>query len=174
MRNQFDITEYNFKSPLLSGLLNGSGLFFAGACPCKFRKTALEDLRILRTLGVENIFSLITEADIRQLDNKNPFSDFIEYGFSVTHLPIIDRSVPNFDSRLALRSMLLNMESYLEKNKVFYLHCQAGLGRTGLVTALLFRRLGMPSKKAISIVRLHRPGSVETKKQEEFVHNFEI
>ena len=174
MNNQFDITEYNFKTPLLSGLSKGSGLFLTGACPCKHQKTALGDLRTLKTLGVEYIFSLISDADLRQLGINNPFSDFINYGFTVTHFPIDDRSVPNLESHPTLRSMILKMETYLESNKVFYLHCQAGLGRTGLVTALLFRQLGMSPKNAISIVRLHRPGSVETREQEDFVHNFDI
>lgn len=174
MSNQFDITEYNFKTPLLSGLSKGSGLFLTGACPCKHQKTALGDLRTLKTLGVEYIFSLISNSDLRQLGINNPFSDFINYGFAVTHFPIDDRSVPNLESHLTLRSMILKMETYLESNKVFYIHCQAGLGRTGLVTALLFRRLGMSPKNAISIVRLHRPGSVETKEQEDFVHNFDV
>ena len=128
---------------------------------------------IKNTRGGE-IFSLISNADLRQLGINNPFSDFINYGFSVTHFPIDDRSVPNLESHLTLRSMILKMETYLESNKVFYIHCQAGLGRTGLITALLFRRLGMSPKHAISIVRLHRPGSIETKEQEDFVHNFDI
>lgn len=52
-------------------------------------------------------------------------------------------------------------------------HCHAGLGRTGLAIASYLVYKGMNFQEAVAHVRLHRPGSIQTKKQEEFVGSFE-
>ena len=174
MENQFDITAYHLNRAPLSDLSNQSGMFLAGECPCTRPKNASAELNFLKSFGVKNIFSLITEIDKQQLRVKNLFSNFGEFGFSVTHFPITDRSIPDFDSHERLRLMLLKMQSCLTTNTVFYLHCQAGLGRTGLVTALFLRQVGVSPNNAIEFVRLRRPGSIETTEQENFVHNFRI
>ena len=174
LENLFDITAYQLNRAPLSELSNQSGMFLAGECPCTRPKNASAELNFLKSLGVKNIFSLITETDKQQLGVKNLFSNFGEFGFSVTHFPIRDRSIPNFETHERLRLMLLKMQSCLTTNTVFYLHCQAGLGRTGLVTALFLRQIGISPTNAIEIVRLRRPGSIETMEQENFVRNFRI
>lgn len=52
-------------------------------------------------------------------------------------------------------------------------HCHAGYGRTGLVIActIMFMHNISPHN-AINIVRSKRPGSIQTQKQEAFVHKF--
>jgi protein tyrosine phosphatase domain-containing protein 1 len=51
-------------------------------------------------------------------------------------------------------------------------HCHAGRGRTGLVIACVLVYQGLEDDKAITEVRAHRPGSIQTKKQTQFVMIF--
>jgi len=53
------------------------------------------------------------------------------------------------------------------------IHCNAGLGRTGMVMACVYVRLGFTAGQAIYKVRKIRPGTVETIAQEDFVFDFE-
>eukprot|EP00698_Gefionella_okellyi_P022565 TRINITY_DN749_c0_g1_i1.p1 TRINITY_DN749_c0_g1~~TRINITY_DN749_c0_g1_i1.p1 ORF type:complete len:398 (+),score=42.51 TRINITY_DN749_c0_g1_i1:439-1632(+) len=54
-------------------------------------------------------------------------------------------------------------------------HCHAGLGRTGLVIAcyLVYGRGYLPGA-AIADVRTHRPGSIQTRRQEAFISHFHL
>lgn len=52
-------------------------------------------------------------------------------------------------------------------------HCAAGIGRTGtLLTALLMQRRSLPADKAIELLRVSRPGSVETAVQVELLRAY--
>ena len=65
------------------------------------------------------------------------------------------------------------MAGHLEAGLRVAVHCHAGLGRTGLVIACsLVYSNHMPPDEAVSTVRLHRPGSVQTARQQEFVTSF--
>ena len=50
------------------------------------------------------------------------------------------------------------------------LHCRGGKGRTGTIAARVLVELGSAPALAIERVRAVRPGSIETRAQEEFVH----
>ena len=50
--------------------------------------------------------------------------------------------------------------------------CAAGIGRTGTVLACYFVKVGYESQAAIDYVRQLRPGSIQTRGQEDAVHQF--
>ena len=53
------------------------------------------------------------------------------------------------------------------------IHCSVGIGRTGLFSACLTKKvLGLIGERAISLIRQHIPGAVETPEQEQFVIDF--
>ena len=52
--------------------------------------------------------------------------------------------------------------------KVIHIHCNAGLGRSGLLAALICKSMSV-SLDPIEYVRKFREGSIETKEQEEMI-----
>ena len=51
--------------------------------------------------------------------------------------------------------------------------CQAGLGRTGTILACYLVYVGYKSENAVKLVRELRPGSIQTREQEDAITNFE-
>jgi protein-tyrosine phosphatase len=92
---------------------------------------------------------------------------YMQDGFTLLHLPIPDYGTPNpNDLRVTLDATL--RESQSGRNIV--IHCSAGIGRTGLFTACLAKKLlNLPGEQAIEWVRRHIEGAVESPAQRQFV-----
>ena len=62
--------------------------------------------------------------------------------------------------------------SFIHKSRPVLIHCNAGLGRSGLVAAVVCKELKIPN--AINFVRFNRKGAIENEVQENFVINWKL
>lgn len=85
------------------------------------------------------------------------------------HAPIKDVSIPDaaFERRWTLIGHMLRGE--LEKGNRVVVHCRGGRGRAGLIAARLLVEFGAEPNEAIKTVRQSRPGTIETREQEDYV-----
>ena len=92
---------------------------------------------------------------------------YLQDGFSVLHLPTEDYGTPDpKDLRVTLDATVREAQS--GSNVV--IHCSAGIGRTGLFTACLAKKLlNLSGEQAIEWVRRHIEGAVESPEQRQFV-----
>ncbi len=91
-------------------------------------------------------------------------------GMEVVHLPITDFSIP---SRKELEGAILTTLRRAKAGKHIAIHCYAGIGRTGMYTACLARRvLGLKGLDAVAWVRQYIPGALETEEQIQFVVDY--
>lgn len=98
--------------------------------------------------------------------------DFMKHGIHFYQLGWRDMSAPTLQRMLDVVQIVASVLE--DPKKKISVHCHAGLGRTGLVIAcyLVFR--GTHSvNEAIDCVRVHRPGSIQTKKQVRFITTFQ-
>lgn len=97
---------------------------------------------------------------------------YTQDGFTVVHLPIVDFGIPNAQAlRLALDATVREAQS----GRHIAIHCSAGIGRTGLFTAFLAKKLlNLPGEEAIEWVRRCIVGAVETRQQRDFVTSITV
>jgi len=97
--------------------------------------------------------------------------DFMNEGIFYYNFGWEDLKTPTYQQMLNIVQVLTFS---LENDKKTAVHCHAGLGRTGLVIACYFiYNLGYNAEKAIHTVRNCRPLSIQTKKQQTFIYQFE-
>lgn len=80
-----------------------------------------------------------------------------------------DFSVPDIEE---FKSVLDILEKYKTVNP-FICHCSAGIGRTGVVAAILrIKNTGETPQRAVEMIRKYRLGMVQTKEQYGFINDF--
>ena len=84
--------------------------------------------------------------------------------------PVPDFTPPQMDQ---IHRMVRFIEDQIETwEHPVVVTCAAGLGRTGTVLACYFVGAGYEPRAAIDYVRLLRPGSIQTRQQEEAIHQY--
>jgi hypothetical protein len=98
--------------------------------------------------------------------------EFMKEGVSFYHFPWRDMDTPDIDTAMRIAQV---MTFHVDNGGKVAVHCHAGLGRTGLVIAcwLVLGGAASSAAAAVSYVRRHRSGALQTRKQVRFVHEFE-
>jgi protein-tyrosine phosphatase len=113
------------------------------------------------------IVLLASDAECLHKAGRNLRALYLQEGFQVLYLPIPDFSVPTKD---ALEQTVQHTLVHAQAGHHIAIHCSAGLGRTGLFTAYLAKRvLGIPGAAALQWVRRFIPRAVETPEQQRLV-----
>ena len=143
-----------FRSPMPFGTYDQNGVVYE-----TFRR---HNISMIVLLAEDNECQEKAGRDLKQL--------YIQDGFKVLHLPIVDFGIPKFES---LRSALDATAFEAQSGRHIVIHCSAGIGRTGLFTACLAKRLlHLKGEQAIEWVRQYIEGAVESPEQQNFVMTF--
>jgi len=124
------------------------------------------DLLELKKRKIDIVASLLERKELAELQIANLFELIKKHNFSHYYFPIQDKSVPK--NKVQLRRFLNNLCAEIQKDKKILIHCNAGLGRSGLIAALICKKLGIV-EEPISFIRQYRPGAIETKEQEKLI-----
>jgi len=125
---------------------------------------SIEDLLYLKQRGIR---ALVRMAEL----DKTRVTDIHvgELGFTDCNVPVSDFTAPK---KGQLDKIIAFMKASVTGERPVGVSCGAGLGRTGTVLACYLVSLGYNALEAIDEVRAKRPGSIETKDQEEAVKTY--
>jgi len=122
------------------------------------------------TLGVTHILCLTPDEEIKK---KSPdYHQALrvgEHSFKIYHFPIKDYGIPSASEIPNLINILGKIQRLLKAEQVVLIHCAGGIGRTGMVAALLLVYLGHTVEEAIRIIK-NAGSSAETDEQKSFIY----
>lgn len=133
-------------------------------------RSVMDDIdRLVDVEGMDVLVSLMEEHEYSLLKMDNFFDYLDKRKVQTIHYPIRDVSVPESTDRDSFFSLVAQIRELLAAGRTVVTHCRGGKGRTGLVAAAVLAAGGVPVEDAIAKVRLARPGTIETRQQENYV-----
>ena len=156
-------------APGLIGITFCPGKRDAHAMTGPWERDLAIDLKAIRDWGAGTLVTLIEEHEFGMLGVQALPSLAAEAGLDWHHLPIKDVNVPDARFEAGWKEVGPRIASILKRGERLVVHCRGGLGRAGMVSALLLVEQGVPPEEAIRRVRAARPGAIETREQEQYV-----
>ncbi len=129
--------------------------------------TRVEDLELLKRMGVGSIVCLATEREIVPFwRNVSFYRECVRRRkMNFLFCPTPPKMAPPVEEMIRV---LKWMNSEIRSGRPVAVHCFAGVGRAGtLAAAYLIFSSGMPARSAMERVRRVRPGAIESDQQEE-------
>ena len=117
--------------------------------------------------GVSVVVLLADDKECLERTGRDLRAFYLDQGLEVLYLPIPDFAIPSKD---ALERGISEAIEHLEQGKSLVVHCNAGIGRTGMFIAGLVKKLTDKSgDEAILWVRQYIPAAVEIDDQRRMV-----
>lgn len=142
----------NNQSQLLRQLCLPSGIsgeIWLGPMPGRVHVLA-SDIAELQSRKIDRIVSLTPRTEIATKSPEYGAALTNGLGIDVTPFPIEDFGVPN--DELALLRLAVQVATDVRRGDRIFIHCAAGIGRTGTVAAIVLAALGIADAHAAQLV----------------------
>lgn len=135
--------------------------------PCGFR----DDLAVIAAWKPRLMLSLMEEEELANVGVPIPVlaRELATLEIDWLHLPVPNFRAPDQRFEAAWVDLWPLLDRELRQGGRVFLHCYAGLGRTGTIASLILMQYGISARDAIRQVRAVRPGSIETLEQEHYL-----
>lgn len=130
-----------------------------------------DEIRSWSRAGISRVVSLLTLDEVTYLELAREEEVCQAYNISFISFPIDDLGVP--DSSGDARTLIAALERSLAEGSRILVHCQGGIGRSGLITSCVLVRSGIGPGEAIHRASTARGLSVpETNEQQQWVWDY--
>jgi protein-tyrosine phosphatase len=126
-------------------------------------------LRVYRRHHISRVIALVTDGEVKQKAKRNLFGIYAKHGMAVFRVPFPDLTAP------VQQDISRDMPGILEalKSENVVVHCNAGIGRTGIMVCCIIRAIrGCSGEEAIDYVRSHMHTDL-TSEQRRFICTWE-
>src|SRR5690606_30448735 len=142
----FDRTRSDARKPLPNSYWVEPGRLLAGEYPGSTSQgDAIARLQALLSAGVDSFIDL-TEPD-EEPAYEHLLAGLTERRMRYRRLPVVDHGVPQSAAHMA--QIVDAIEAELASERCVYIHCRAGVGRTGMAVACHLIRGGMSNEQAL-------------------------
>lgn len=129
-------------SPVPNSYWVEPGRLLAGEYPGAPRADAPSRIQALLAAGITSFIDLTGEGELPPYSHDLPDREVVHRRF-----PIIDHGVP--DSPAVMSSVVAAIASDLEEGRRVYVHCRAGIGRTGMAVGCYLIQSGLDGDAAL-------------------------
>lgn len=130
-----------------------------------------DDIKLIAAWKPDAVLSLMEEHELTHAGAPVHLLAEELAGHSVEwlHLPICDMMAPDERFETAWVNLWPRLDRRFQEGGRIFIHCYAGLGRTGTVASLILMQYGFSARDAIQQVRAARPGSIQSFEQEHYL-----
>lgn len=104
--------------------------------------------------GIRHVVSLLEDHEIHELGITEEPELCSKNGITYHAFPIVDRGVPA--SIAGANALFIRFASLVASGEPAYVHCRAGIGRSGLVAAGILLHLGVPFESTFAMLSAAR------------------
>jgi ADP-ribosyl-[dinitrogen reductase] hydrolase len=130
-----------------------------------------EDLKLIAAWKPHAVLSLMEGEELANAGAPAELlaAELASHGVDWLHLPICDLGAPDERFETVWVGLWPRLDRAFRQGGRVFLHCYAGLGRTGTIAALILMQYGVSARDALQQVRAARPGSVQSMEQEHYL-----
>lgn len=133
------------------------GQFLAGENPARSGDELITIQRVQALLrsGIAVFYDLTERVNGQIRYDTILYREAAEYGLAARYLnfPIIDFTAPSVET---VKAILDSVDESLANQKSVYVHCHAGIGRTGTIVGCYLARHGLTGQEALDQLKLLR------------------
>jgi len=117
-----------------------------------------DELRAWRAAGVDIVVSLLTPAEVKELELEEEPALSRKHGMQFRPFPVPDRGVP--ESNDAVTALVSDLARSLRGGKGVAVHCRQSIGRSAVLAALLLAYSGQDPDDAFAAIEKARGRAV--------------